>query len=46
MTMVRKQVFITVEQNRALKKRAKATGRRVSWHVLAYLPMIPASRSA
>lgn len=27
MAMVRKQVFITLEQNRALKKRAKATGR-------------------
>lgn len=27
MSMVRKQVFITAEQNRALKKRAKATGR-------------------
>ena len=27
MTMVRKQVFITVEQNRLLKQRAKATRR-------------------
>ncbi len=27
MTMVRKQVFITIEQNRLLKQRAKAAGR-------------------